>query len=162
MITRQIFEPAMAAIADRCAKPPDANQLAMYYAYLSPRLSDQEFLEAAKSVWSSAEFFPPPVAFLKIRAHREWDLVAELADMHQGRHTPPGFIDKFNALDDTTRRTLKALGGLPNFKEKQLQKDPVRAMEKFRTEYTTVLETEAGESARRDRLDESHTRRIGS
>ena len=162
MIDRQIFENAMAAIAGRCAKPPDANQLAMYHAYLSPRLETQEFLEAAKSVWSSAEFFPPPVAFMKVRAEAQWEQLAALAALHTPPHVKPGYMEAWAALDDTAKRTLKKLGGLPQFKEKQLQKDPIRAMEKFRQEYSTVLETEAGESARRERLDEVERKRLGS
>ncbi len=162
MIDRQIFEKAMAVIAERCAKPPSAMQLALYFDFLSPRLNDDEFKQAAMSVWSSAEFFPPPVAFMVARAEAEWERLVKVVELHTPPHVQPGFLEEFNALDDTTRRTLSKLGGLPVFKEKQMGRDPVKALALFRREYSLVLETEAGESARRDQLDDVQARRIGS
>lgn len=160
MIDQTQFDNAMAFIAERCAKPPGEKQLAMYYAFLSPRLNDQEFLEAAKSHWSSAEFFPPPIAFMKVRAENEWERLQLAMKLHTPPHVQPGFHDAFLALDPTTVRTLSKMGGIAAFKERHLNKDPVRAMSKFREEYSLVLETEAGESARQ--IEDRHERIIAS
>ncbi len=159
MIDETQFNNAMDFIADRCAKAPDEKQLAMYYAFLSPRLTTDEFLEAAKSVWSSAEFFPPPIAFMKVRAESEWERLAKCARLHTPPHMQPGYMEAYEALDSTTIRTLSKMGGIPAFKDKHLNRDPVRAMDRFRKEYTAVLETEAGESARQ--IEDRHERIIG-
>ena len=159
MIDQTQFDNAMAFIADRCAKPPNEKQLAMYYAFLSPRLTTEEFLEAAKSVWSFAEFFPPPVAFMKARSEREWERIVLAMRLHTPPHVQPGFRQAFDELDETSRRTLSKMGGLYTFKEKHLNRDPIKAMDRFRKEYTAVLESEAGESART--IEDRHERIIG-
>lgn len=143
MIDWALFKKSMGEISERCAKPPSTHQLTMYYRFLSPRLTDDEFMEAAQHVWSDATFFPPPMAFLKARTGREWDKVSALIS----EYTPPivkeGWLEAWEALSEESRLAIKRLGGVLAFRDKAYNRDPVRAYETFIKAYTIALQDTA-------------------
>ncbi len=127
MIEREHFQRAMTAISERCARPPGTEQLAMYYRFLSPRLTTEEFHQAAMSVWSSAEFFPPPVAFLEARSGREWERVVSLLTAFTPPHVPERWTERWQELSEEARLAVGRLGGPLAFKEQAYNRDAVRA-----------------------------------
>ena len=143
MIEWEHFKRAMKAISERCARPPGNEQLAMYYRFLSPRLTTQEFHEAAMSVWSSAEFFPPPVKFLEARSAREWDRVVDLIRTYTPPHVPEHWVEDWEALSGDARRAVGRLGGPLAFKEKTYNRDPAKAYDLFTREYNKALRDSA-------------------
>ena len=145
MIDWEHFQRAMVAISERCARPPGAEQLAMYYRFLSPRLTTEEFHEAAMSVWSSAEFFPPPVKFLETRSAREWDKVVTLLREYTPPHVRAGWHEAWLALSEEARQAVGRLGGPLSFKDQTYNRDPAKAYDLFTREYTTALRDSAAE-----------------
>lgn len=145
MIDYQHFKKAMEAISERCAKPLGPRQLAMYYRFLSPRLTTDEFHEAAMSVWSSAEFFPPPVKFLEARSGREWDQVVTLIQRYTPPHVPSGWVEDWEALSEDARTAVARLGGPLAFKDQTYNRNPAKAYELFTREYNTALRDAAAE-----------------
>ncbi len=143
MIDWEHFKKAMSAISERCARPPGTEQLAMYYRFLGPRLTTEEFHEAAMSVWSSAEFFPPPVKFLEARSGREWDQVVGLIQRYTPPHVPDGWVEAWDALSEEARQAVGRLGGPLSFKEQTYSRNPAKAYELFTREYTRALRDSA-------------------
>ena len=140
MIDFDRFKHAMLAIGTRCASTPNGEQLKMYHEYLSPLLTTDEFLSAARGVWSSAEFFPPPNRFLESRSRSEWENLTKLLD----KYTPPNvssyWHEHWMALSEHTRLAVKRLGGPLAFKEQSYNRDVARAYDLFTTHYTQALE----------------------
>ena len=145
MIEWDHFKRAMKAISERCARPPGNEQLAMYYRFLSPRLTTEEFHEAAMSVWSSAEFFPPPVKFLEARSAREWDQVVTLIQRYTPPHVPAGWLEAWEALSEDARKAVGRLGGPLAFKDQTYSRDPAKAYDLFTREYNKALRDSAAE-----------------
>ena len=145
MIEWDHFKRAMKAISERCARPPGNEQLAMYYRFLSPRLTTQEFHEAAMSVWSSAEFFPPPVKFLEARSAREWDRVVTLIQRYTPPHVPADWLGEWESLSEDARKAVARLGGPLAFKDQTYNRDPAKAYDLFTREYNTALRDSASE-----------------
>ncbi len=143
MIDYEHFQRAMKAISERCARPPGPDQLAMYYRFLSPRLTTEEFHEAAMSVWSSAEFFPPPVKFLEARCGREYDRVMRLLDEFTPPHVPEGWAESWKALSEETKKAVARLGGPLSFKDRLYNRDPAKAFQLFTQGYVVALRDEA-------------------
>ena len=143
MIDYEHFKRAMKAISERCARPPGTEQLAMYYRFLSPKLTTEEFHEAAMAVWSSAEFFPPPVAFLEARASREWDRIVRLIERYTPPHVPDGWVAEWRELSEETRRAVKRLGGPLSFKERLYDFSVPKAYELFVDGYNAALRDSA-------------------
>ena len=143
MIDWQHFKKAMSAISERCARPPGTEQLAMYYEFLSPKLTTEEFHQAAMAVWSSAEFFPPPVAFLEARAGREWDRLVELIARYTPPHVDAQWTEDWKALSEETRRTVSRLGGPLSFKERLFDFSVPKAYELFVDGYNAALRDSA-------------------
>lgn len=137
----------MVAISERCARPPGPDQLAMYYRFLSPRLTTEEFHEVAMSVWSSAEFFPPPVRFLEARSGREWDRVVELVRDYTPPNVRAGWSDDWQALSEESRLAVQRLGGPLAFKEQSYNRDAVRAYDQFTKAYSVALQDSAAADA---------------
>ena len=145
MIDWAHFKRAMKAISERCARPPGNEQIAMYYRFLSPRLTTEEFHEAAMAVWSSAEFFPPPVKFLEVRSGREWDRVVALIQRYTPPHVPAGWVEQWNEISEDARKAVARLGGPLAFKDQTYSRDPARAYDLFTREYNTALRDSAAE-----------------
>ena len=145
MIEWEHFKKAMVAISERCARPPGPEQLAMYFRFLSPRLTTEEFHEAAMAVWSSAEFFPPPVKFLEARSGREWDKVVSLLGEYTPPHVRDGWHEEWLGLSEEARQAVGRLGGPLSFKDQTYNRDPAKAYDLFTREYTTALRDSAAE-----------------
>lgn len=147
MIDYQHFKSAMEAISERCAKPLGPRQLTMYYRFLSPRLTTDEFHDAAMSVWSSVEFFPPPVKFLEARSGREWDRVVKLVESYTPPVMPNGWAEAWEALPNESKIAISRLGGMLAFKEQAYNRDAVRAYDQFTKAYQIALQDVSKESA---------------
>lgn len=50
-----------------------------YLEFLGPRMSAEEFDEAARAVWATAKWFPRPADFLGVMAGQEWRTVLALS-----------------------------------------------------------------------------------
>ena len=139
MIDLARFQKAMVAIGKRTASVPEGEQLEMYHGFLSPLMSTEEFLDAAKGIWLSAVFFPAPLAFLDARSRREWTRVIGLLT----EFTPPNVADdwgkRWSALSEASRQAIKQLGGPLAFKAQQLDKNVARAYELFTEGYTEAI-----------------------
>ena len=140
MIDFERFKHAMTAIGTRCASTPNGEQLKMYHEYLSPLLTTDEFLCAARGVWSSAEFFPPPNRFLESRSRYEWEKLVKLLDSHRPQYRPKDWFKHWDELSEHTRLAIKRLGGPLAFKEQSYNRDVARAYNLFTTHYTQALE----------------------
>ena len=147
MIDWEHFKKAMGAISERCARPPGSEQLAMYYQFLSPRLTTEEFHQAAMSVWSSAEFFPPPVKVLEARSALEWDKVVRLLERYTPPQVPTGWAEEWGALSEGAKRAVGRLGGPLSFKERIYSRDAAKAYELFTKEYTVAQRDSAATEA---------------
>lgn len=139
MIDVERFRKAMVAIGKRTASVPEGEQLTMYHQFLSPLMSTEEFLDAAKGIWISAVFFPPPQTFLKARSRREWGRVMELVSEFTPPNVSEDWAERWSALSEASRQAIKHLGGPLAFKTQQLDKNVARAYELFKAGYTEAI-----------------------
>ena len=139
MIEFKKFKAAMIYIGKRTASAPDAELLEMYHQYLSPLLTTDEFLEAAKGVFITDVFFPPPIAFLKARMRREWRAVVDLLDEFNPPYTKADWHDRLMELSEEARHTISLLGGPLAFKEQVLNRDVSKAYTMFSERYVESL-----------------------
>lgn len=140
MIDFERFCNAMAAIGKRCASTPDSEQLAMYHEYLNPLLTTGEFLDAAKGVWVSSVFFPPPAAFLISRSRGEWRQLTTLLGEFTPPNVPEGWHQRWMKLSEATRQAVTMNGGPLAFKEQQLDRNVAQAKALFMKDYGDALE----------------------
>ncbi len=142
MIDFERFSTAMAAIGERCASTPTGEQLKMYHQFLSPKLSTEEFLEAARGVWISAVFFPPPIRFLEGRARIEWDKLLDVVASHNPPYTASSWEASWLNLSKDTRIVVNRLGGILSLKG-SLGWDVARTYDRFVKMYSGALEDSA-------------------
>ena len=139
MIDLERFRKAMIAIGKRTASVPDGEQVTMYHQFLSPLMSTEEFLDAAKGIWISAVFFPPPQTFLDARRRREWTRVIGLLTEFTPPNVAEDWGERWSALSEESRQAIKQLGGPLAFKTQQLDKNVARAYELFTAGYTEAV-----------------------
>ena len=139
MIDLERFQKAMVAIGKRTASVPDGEQLTMYHQFLTPLMSTEEFLDAAKGIWISAVFFPPPQTFLDARRRREWTRVIGLLSEFTPPNVAEDWGERWSALSEESREAIKQLGGPLAFKRQQLDKNVARAYELFTDGYTDAV-----------------------
>lgn len=137
MIDPETFKTMMALIAERTPNVPDDKTLAIYYKFLGPRLTNEEFKESAMAIFAEAEFFPPPIRFLEIRSTREWPVIMNLLLEFTPPHVPDGWAAKWQALSDETRGAVVQLGGPLAFKD-ELDRGVMRARSAFIKTYEEV------------------------
>lgn len=94
-ISERIFSETWAVLLSRFGRKPDNTAQAAYRAFLSKRMTEEEFKEGAAFVWASCEFFPRPVDFLRPKMLRLLDEVRHAAslDIRTGeaaKAMPPG------------------------------------------------------------------------
>ena len=139
MIDWERFKLAMLHIGKRTASTPDTETLTMMYQYLSPQLTTEEFLAAARNVWKTATFFPAPVAFLETRCRAEWLEVMALISDFRPPNTADDWHERWLSLSEAARSAIKGLGGPLAFKEQVFNKSITRAKEKFFAEYIEAI-----------------------
>lgn len=108
MLDKKIFLREMAVLAELYARPALSEVLvSRYYEYLASRLSTAEFEAAARTIFETEQFWPPPVRFIHAAkgdprqlAQQEWDLLLE-----EARH------GRLAELTDAGKVALKTLGG---------------------------------------------------
>lgn len=137
MIDRETFRVMMALIAERTPNVPDDSTLAVYYKFLSTRLTDAEFKESAMAIFAEAEFFPPPIRFLEIRSTREWPVVMDLLIEFTPPHVPEGWSERWQTLSGEARGAIVQLGGPLSFKG-ELDRGVMRARAAFIKTYEEV------------------------
>lgn len=144
MIDFERFKAAMIYIGKRTSSTPDPELLDMYHEYLNPLLTTDEFLQAARGVFVTEVFFPPPVAFLRARMRREWRAVMSLLDDFNPPNIPDGWHGRWMALTDEAQSTIKTLGGPLAFKEQIYNRNVTKACEVFEAHYTEALQDLSG------------------
>lgn len=145
MIDQLKFAEAMGAIARRCAIEPDADTLALYYRFLSPRLTTAEFSEACRSVYATATFFPPPMAFMEARSNAEWLKLQVVLDSYTPPHVGKGFYDAYENLSHESLEAIKAMGGLLEVKTNRYDRDIGRCRGEFLKSFTVAAASDAPE-----------------
>lgn len=157
MIDRTAFAGAWKRLCRRFNRPVEADELAEWYAYLSPRLETEEFLAAAQKLWASREFFPRPDDFLKAvrpsqeaEAASQWELCLQVMAGERGvleRMTPAG--QKTVALLGGPR----ALGQTPvdevHFRRREFLERYPNALESSRREGRVTLGPWSNEDSKR-------------
>ena len=138
MINPENFKRLMALIADRTPNVPNEDTLLVYYGFLNPRMTDEEFTESAMSIFAEAEFFPPPVRFLEIRASREWPLVMDLLVEFTPPHVVEGWEAKWLKMSEAARGAIVQFGGPLAFKG-QIDRGVMRARSEFMEAYREVV-----------------------
>ncbi len=135
MISRELFLGHWQRICRRFGRTFDAGNLRDaedYLDFLGPRMSDEEFDEAARAVWATAKWFPRPADFLGVQAANEWRTVLELATNFNG--------DVWAQLTTAAKLATEALGGTAGIRE---ARDVGRMRERWIDAYEQEVQAEA-------------------
>lgn len=111
MIDRAVFMAEWSVLAERFGKYGESEIVPKrYFEHLSPRLTTEQFVAAARSLFASEEFFPTPDQFLeaaglvgKAAAHADWDHVHAI--MY-------GNARAFERLTEEGQRVVLLMGGV--------------------------------------------------
>lgn len=133
------FAQAFNRLRRRFNLPPDDEQAADYFAYLSASLSLDEMLRAMQALWATREFFPKPADFVLVYAAGEWRAVqACMTEWDEGKQWR-GSLVLWPALSSRARAACLALGGVPAMK---LQTDQIRLKASWDKEYALAVQDE--------------------
>lgn len=110
MIDEKVFKDGWALICERFGREPSHPLMMAYYQSLSPKMSTEQFQNAARRVFEQNEFFPKPADFLEVTKP---DTAAEAVD--QWEHVNDvmrGFLPAASPkLTEESRRIIRMLGG---------------------------------------------------
>jgi hypothetical protein len=151
MIQRAKFAEAWKHLCGRFNRPDDPQQAAAYYEYLTDEMDTDEFLQAARALWSGARFFPAPADFVTVHAQGEWPLVMEVA---RG-YSPPAWewVTHWKNLSPRSQAACKRLGGVDVVRA-LYERDPMKLKAEWEKAYeqaltADVLALPVGENVRR-------------
>lgn len=106
-LTKGVFLSHWERLARRFNRNLDASCLEEandYYAFLSERISAEDFLLSATAVWATSKWFPRPADFLSYNAGMEWLVVLSLADKWDK--------ETWNGLTNAAKVATESIGGL--------------------------------------------------
>lgn len=111
MIERDAFAREMGSLADRFGRDVSRDMARRYFAFLSPHMTTEQFVQAASVIYAHDRFWPPPARFLEAvgadpatRASSAWEDVMSL--VRNGGGLNPGKVD-----DPALAAALRAVGG---------------------------------------------------
>lgn len=135
MIARELFLEHWQRICRRFDKAFDRSNLRDaedYMDFLGPRMSDEEFDEAARAVWATAKWFPRPADFLAVQAANEWRTVLELAQAFEA--------ETWAQLTTAAKMATEALGGTAAIRK---ARDVGRTRERWIDAYEREVQAES-------------------
>jgi hypothetical protein len=142
MIDRHEFWAAWERLCRRFGRDLDKDEARDYHGYLDPQLDTEEFLDAARKLWASREFFPRPDDFLDAatgssdeQALDQWQLCNRIM---RGD-------DVMDRMTEAGRKTVALMGG-PD----RLRQTPVDEVHFRRAEFIRLF-GDAVEIHRRER-----------
>ena len=118
MIDQDVFNIEWAVICERFNRDPSHVLAARYFQALSPRMTTEEFLAAARVVFEEQTFFPRPMDFIEaIRPSVEAEALAqwELCDQVMA-----GSTKALERMSPAGRRTAQLLGGTDRLRNTRL------------------------------------------
>lgn len=119
MIEPGIFANEWAVLVERFGKYRDSELMAKrYLEHLSPRLSTDEFVAAARHLFATSEFFPRPQDFIDV-AGRSRQAVAQ-DDWEHCQRAMRGDRTAYQRLSDEGRRVVRMMGGLDRLRMTKL------------------------------------------
>ena len=143
MIDQDVFKIEWGILCERFNRQPSTALAARYYQSLAPRMTTEEFKEAARRVFDSCEFFPRPDDFFEqargsteAQAAAEWDIC---------QWVMKGDLKALARMSDTGRRTIRLMGGVDALRNSKVDEAHYRRAEFLRL-YPTADEVERRES----------------
>lgn len=152
MIDQGVFKNEWTVLAERFGKYKESRVVSQrYYEHLSPRMTTEAFVSAARSLFASEEFFPSPDAFLEAAgftgtaaAHSDWEHVHAILY---------GKAEAYDRLTEEGRRTVRLMGGVHGLQSTHVDEAKWRRREFFELYRSERHERESlppmGEEARR-------------
>jgi hypothetical protein len=122
MIDKQIFLEGMGQLGGAFGRVIDGPVQRMYYALLSPKMTNEQFVAAVKETASTERFWPSPAVILEkagadaeTQAQLAWRTITDALNAHGGYRFLPATVSQ--AWDAPTWAGLKAIGGLREITE---------------------------------------------
>lgn len=143
MIDEGIFRNEWAVLCERFGKYDGSRVIAKrYFEHLSPRLSTEEFVSAARKLFAESEFFPKPADFVEA-VGRGGRALAE-ADWEHAHALMWGDDSAYEKLSEEGKRAVKLMGGRYRLKSTHVDEAKWRRREFLELhEYAGAPEREA-------------------
>ena len=111
MIDQGVFANEWTVLCTRFGKYEGSRLIATrYFEHLSPRLSTEEFVHAARKLFAESEFFPKPADFVEA-VGRGGRALAE-ADWEHARAVMYGDAGAYGKLSEGGKRAVDLMGGV--------------------------------------------------
>ena len=149
MIAPELFARWWRTMYERFPGKPDPDAASAYYSFLSERMDDRTFEQAARALWASEEYFPRPARFLEIRALLAWPAVLEHCRRLHVRGTDDEQLAQIrahleaNPVPKIARVAIEQLGGRYAMRER-IEKDPSRAKRMYLETVLDAIAIDAG------------------
>jgi hypothetical protein len=144
MIEREVFMHAWEKLAVRF-RAEDVGLAADYFAFLSPRMSNDSFLEASRSLWATSTYLPRPIDFLLVESAKDWRALLDAIELY----APPvwGWHAHHQKMTERGRAALTLMGGMTAARA-LWEKSPAGLRREWDAALERAVQEEASESTR--------------